>query len=219
MSTDFPEGPGGPGGPGGPSGHGGEPGSFDEFLARFLGGSRGPVRRVDLSKLMSPEARQVADAAVRRTLESGGTDVDSVHLLWSLLRYPPVRELLARTEADLAPLENVVGQAVAQTPRSVRGGAARLTPAAKRTFLDALQIARATGSSSITPEHLLFALAVNPDAPVGQLLRDSGLTPQALQKAAGPVPGEGENQNAPGILDVRSGAPGNSLDGEPYSSW
>ena len=38
-------------------------------------------------------------------------------------------------------------------------------------------------------------------------------------EGAGPVPGEGENENAPGILDVRSGATGNSLDGEPYSSW
>ncbi|GHC87462.1 ATPase AAA [Nocardiopsis terrae] len=175
MSTDFPDGPGG------------DPGSFDEFLARFLGGSRGPVRRVDLSKLMSPEARQVADAAVRRTLEAGGTDVDSVHLLWSLLRYPPVRELLGRTDADLTPLEDVVDQAVAQTPRSVRGGSARLTPAAKRAFLDSLQIARATGSTSITPEHLMFALAVNTDAPVGQLLRDTGITPKALQKSAGPA--------------------------------
>ncbi|GAB3703154.1 ATP-dependent Clp protease ATP-binding subunit [Nocardiopsis oceani] len=185
MSTDFPDGPGG------------EPGSFDEFLARFLSGSRGPVRRVDLSKLMSPEARQVADAAVRRTLESGGSDVDAIHLLWSLLRYPAVRELLGRTDGDLKPLEDVVDQAVSQAPRAVRGGSARLTPSAKRAFLDALQIARATGSSSITPEHLLFALAVNPDAPVGQLLRDSGITPQALQKAAGPAPAGEQSEPEP----------------------
>jgi general secretion pathway protein G len=41
------------------------------------------------------------------------------------------------------------------------------------------------------------------------------------EEGAGPVPGEGENEseNAPGILDVRSGATGKSLDGEPYSSW
>ncbi|MFE9245968.1 ATP-dependent Clp protease ATP-binding subunit [Nocardiopsis sp. NPDC006938] len=185
MSTDFPDGPGD------------DPGSFDEFLARFLGGARGPVRRVDLSQLMDPEARRVADAAVRRAVESGGSDVDSVHLLWSLLRYPPVRELLGRADTDLTSLDDVVDQAVAQTPRAVRGGAARLTPAAKRTFLDSLQIARATGSASITPEHLLFALAVNPDAPVGQLLRDSGVTPQTLQKAAGAVPAREPGEGAP----------------------
>ncbi|WP_017578353.1 ATP-dependent Clp protease ATP-binding subunit [Nocardiopsis kunsanensis] len=162
---------------------GNDPGSFDEFLARFLG-ARGPVRRVDLSKLMSPEARQVADASVHRALESGGADVDSVHLLWSLLRYPATRELIQRTDAQISKLEEVIDQAVSQAPRSVRGSA-RLTPSAKRALLDALQIARATGSSSITPEHILFALAVNPDHPVSQLLRDSGITPQSLQQASG----------------------------------
>ena len=172
MTHDFPE------------NQGNDPGSFDEFLARFLG-ARGPVRRVDLSKLMSSEAQQVADAAVRRSLEIGGADVDSVHLLWALLRYPPTQELLQRTDADVKQLEEVIDRAVSQAPRSVRGSA-RLTPSAKRALLDALQIARATGSSSITPEHLLFALAVNPDHPVSRLLRDSGITPQSLQQAAGP---------------------------------
>ena len=171
MTNDFPE------------NQGNDPGSFDEFLARFLG-ARGPVRRVDLSKLMSSEAQQVADAAVRRSLETGGADVDSIHLLWALLHYPPTRELLQRTDADTGQLEEVIDRAVTQAPRSVRGSA-RLTPSAKRALLDALQIARATDSSSITPEHLLFALAANPDHPVSRLLRDSGVTPQSLQQAAG----------------------------------
>ncbi|MBE3002129.1 ATP-dependent Clp protease ATP-binding subunit [Nocardiopsis sp. HNM0947] len=184
-----------------PDDQGKDPGSFDEFLARFLG-ARGPVRRVDLSKLMSTEARQVADAAVHRSLESGGADVDSVHLLWSLLRYPPTRELIDRTDAQVSKLEEVIDQAVAQAPRSVRGSA-RLTPSAKRALLDALQIARATGSSSITPEHMLFALAVNPDNPVSQLLRDSGVSPQALQQASGPQApteqGESEPSKTPSL--------------------
>ena len=38
-------------------------------------------------------------------------------------------------------------------------------PAAKRALLDAHQISRALGSTYIGPEHLLFALAVNPDSP------------------------------------------------------
>ncbi|AFR07979.1 ATP-dependent Clp protease ATP-binding subunit [Nocardiopsis alba] len=183
MTNDHPEGPGG------------DPGSFDEFLARFLG-ARGPVRRVDLSKLMSPEARQIADTAARRALQSGGADIDSVHLLWALLRYPPVRELVERTDADAKPLEDVIDQAVAQAPRAVRGSA-RLTPSAKRALLDSLQIARATGSSGIMPEHILFALAINPDHPVGQLLRDQGITPESLQKATGPASGGGQVEGEP----------------------
>ncbi|MFY7069292.1 ATP-dependent Clp protease ATP-binding subunit [Nocardiopsis changdeensis] len=165
--------------------------SFDEFLARFLGSSRGQVRRVDLSKLMSPEARQVADASVRRALENGSADVDSVHLLWALLRYQPTRDLVERTAGGAGRLEEVIDQAAAHAPRSVRASAL-LTPSAKRGLLDAFQIARATGSSSITPEHLLFALAVNPDSAVGRLLRDSGVTPQSLQRAAGPAPAAAE---------------------------
>ncbi|WP_017569796.1 ATP-dependent Clp protease ATP-binding subunit [Nocardiopsis halotolerans] len=184
-----------------PDDRGSDPGSFDEFLARFLG-ARGPVRRVDLSKLMSSEAQQVADSAVRRALESGGADVDTVHLLWSLLRHPPTRELVQRTGSDPQQIIDVIDQAVSQTPRTV-SGSARLTPAAKRALLDALQIARATGSSSITPEHLLFALAVNSDSAVGQLLHSSGITPQSLQKAAGTTAsaaaqgGEAEQSDTP----------------------
>src|SRR5699024_6419169 len=141
MTNDFPE------------NQGNDPGSFDEFLVRFLA-ARGPVRRVDLSKLRRSEGQQVADAAVRRSLEPGGADVDSILLLWALLHYPPTRELLQRTDADTNQLEEVIDRAVTQAPRSVRGSA-RLTPSAKRALLDALQIARATDSSSITPEHLL----------------------------------------------------------------
>ena len=185
MTHDFPE------------DHGGDPGSFDEFLARFLG-ARGPVRHVDLSKLMSPEAQQVTDAAVNTALETGGADVDSVHLLWSLLRYRPTRELVERVSSTSQQILDVVDQAVTQAPRSVRGSV-RLTPSAKRALLDSLQIARATGSSSITPQHMLFALAVNADSAVGQLLNGSGITPQALRRTAGaPSPtAQGETEPSP----------------------
>jgi general secretion pathway protein G len=39
-------------------------------------------------------------------------------------------------------------------------------------------------------------------------------------EAPGPAPGEGqEGESGPGIMDVRSAAPGKSLDGVPYSAW
>ncbi|MFV2196880.1 ATP-dependent Clp protease ATP-binding subunit [Nocardiopsis sp. LOL_012] len=174
---------------------GGEAGSFDEFLSRFFG-ARGPIHRVDLSKLMSPEAREVTDAAARRALNSGGADVDSAHLLWALLHYEPTRVLVQSTDADVQELTAVIEQAVSQAPRAVRGSA-RLTPAAKRTLLDAFQIARAAESPSITPETLLFALAVNADSPVGQVLHDSGVTPRKLQAAAGTPAAPAEQEAEP----------------------
>ncbi len=59
-----------------------------------------------------------------------------------------------------------------------------LTPAAKRALLDARQISRAFGSSYIGPEHLLFALAVNPESAAGRELREARVTLEALQQAA-----------------------------------
>ncbi len=71
--------------------------------------------------------------------------------------------------------------------RQVESGAERgqprdqvpnLTPAAKRALLHARQISRALGSSYIGPEHLLFALAVNPGSAAGRVLASARVTPR-----------------------------------------
>jgi ATP-dependent Clp protease ATP-binding subunit ClpC len=67
---------------------------------------------------------------------------------------------------------------------SPRKEAPSLTPSAKRALLDARQISQAFGSSYIGPEHLLFALAVNPESAAGRQLRDARVTPQSLEEAA-----------------------------------
>lgn len=60
-----------------------EPGSFDEFLARYLGsgsgtgGSRGAVRRVDFNRLMSAGARELVMAAAQEAMDRGETDLDT----------------------------------------------------------------------------------------------------------------------------------------------
>jgi ATP-dependent Clp protease ATP-binding subunit ClpC len=63
-------------------------------------------------------------------------------------------------------------------------GTPSLTPSAKRALLDARQISRAFGSSYIGPEHLLFALAVNPESAAGRELHEQRVTPETLQQAA-----------------------------------
>src|SRR5207302_268749 len=60
----------------------------------------------------------------------------------------------------------------------------RMRDAAKRALLDARQISRAFGSSYIGPEHLLFALAVNPDSAADRVFREFRVTPEALRDAA-----------------------------------
>jgi ATP-dependent Clp protease ATP-binding subunit ClpC len=55
---------------------------------------------VDITRLMSAEARQVLLDAARRAAELGSADVDTDHLLWAALQREPMRELLRRAGAD-----------------------------------------------------------------------------------------------------------------------
>ncbi|MBO0777184.1 MAG: ATP-dependent Clp protease ATP-binding subunit, partial [Actinobacteria bacterium] len=77
-----------------------------------------------------------------------------------------------------------------------------LTPAAKRALLDAHRISRAVGSSYIGPEHLLLALAVNPESGAGRMLGSSHVTPESLQRAMA-----GQGAPPAGGADGRSGTP------------
>ncbi|WP_084468989.1 ATP-dependent Clp protease ATP-binding subunit [Nocardiopsis trehalosi] len=162
-----------------------DPRSFEEFLARFFGGPVGPRRsaqRVDLSRLMDGEAREVVAEALTRATDADHTDLDAAHLLWALLRYAPARDLVGRTGADPDALERAA-EAEAEHAPPAGPGTPMLTPSAKRTLLDAHQIARATGRRYIAPEHLLFALAVNGESASGRMLAESGVTPESLQGA------------------------------------
>src|SRR4051794_8626496 len=166
---------------------------FDDFFARYMGGARQPRQRVDITQFLSEQARELVNAAARRAAEVGSPDLDTDHLLWAMTEEEPTRQLISRAGADPAQLRADLdsvpphGQLRAETPA--------LTPAAKRALLDAHQISRALGSTYIGPEHLLFALALNPESPGGQILRQRGVTPEALQQA---VSGAGGGQGGAG---------------------
>jgi ATP-dependent Clp protease ATP-binding subunit ClpC len=155
---------------------------FDDFFARYMAGAREPRQRVDITQFLSEQARDLVNAAARRAGEAGSPDLDTDHLLWAMTEDGPTRQLIGRAGADPARLR-------AELDDLPRRGEPRpeppaLTPAAKRALLDAHRVSRALGSTYIGPEHLLFALAVNPDSPGGRLLRQRGVTPEALQQAA-----------------------------------
>jgi ATP-dependent Clp protease ATP-binding subunit ClpC len=206
----------------GPEGFGSS--SFDEFLARLYGGGSGqplPVRRVDITRLMSGPARELLGAAAAHATRRGGADLGTKHLLWAAADLDPTRQLLARTGADPAALARAADGPERGAPGGpgdgkADGGAAgggtagseppQLTPGAKRALLDAHQISRSLGSTYIGPEHILFALAVNPESGAGRILSAAHVTPEALRAAllaqAAP-PGQG----GPPGLGGRSATP------------
>ncbi len=178
----------------GPLGPGG-PGDWDDLFARFFGAAepRRSAQRIDITRFMSADAREVLSAAARRAAEVapagiGLADLDTEHLLWALLQLEPQKALVRRAGADpdalLAELH-----APTRAPGSPLPDRIALTPAAKRALLDSLQLSRAVGASYVGPEHVLMALGLNPDSTAGRLL-SARIDPRTLQQSE-PQPGRG----------------------------
>ncbi|MGV9992454.1 ATP-dependent Clp protease ATP-binding subunit [Streptomyces sp. NPDC003374] len=168
---------------------------FGEFLARFFGGPRPGPRQIDIGRLLSQPARELVRGAAQYAAEHGSRDLDTEHLLRAALTTEPTRSLLSRAGADpdslatqiderSGPVQHPPGETPPPTSLS-------LTPAVKRALLDAHDMARASGAGYIGPEHVLSALAANPDSAAGHILNAarfaaSGLPPEAPDTTAPP---------------------------------
>jgi ATP-dependent Clp protease ATP-binding subunit ClpC len=179
------------------SGQDGDP--FDEFLARFLGGAGQPVRRIDLARLMSQDARELVAAAAEQAAALGSTDLDTEHLLWAIAHREPLRQLLSRASADPAALAAEIDQRGRRG--EPRAEPPTLTPASKKALLQAHQISRALGASYLGPEHILLALTLNQDSEAGRLLAARGINVESLQSAAAE---RGERAGAAGRAPSRT---------------
>ena len=180
-------------GPMGPDDFGASP--YDEFLARFFGGGAGrPVRRVDIGQLMTEQTRELVRDAASQTAEWHDSDLDTDHLLWAATKQESTRRLLSAAGADPDAIASEIASRASRRPS--REGSPTLTPSAKRALLDAHQISRALGSSYIGPEHLLFALAVNPESSAGEILRNARISPETLQQALAGGGGPGGTRGA-----------------------
>jgi ATP-dependent Clp protease ATP-binding subunit ClpC len=191
----------------GPEGFG--PSPFDDFLARIYGAGSGEPRRgyrVDITRLMSRPARELLSAAAAHAAEHDGANLDTVQLLWAATKVDPTRQLLARAGADPDALARSIEE---REPQGERTGQQppQLTPGAKRALLDSHQISRSLGSTYIGPEHILFALAVNPESQAGRMLSDARVTAETLQSALVSLAGGGGTGGPPGGPASRSATP------------
>ncbi|GAB7105495.1 ATP-dependent Clp protease ATP-binding subunit [Streptomyces phaeofaciens JCM 4814] len=161
---------------------------FGEFLARFFGGPRPGPRQINIGQLLSQPARDLVRGAAQYAAEHGSRDLDTEHLLRAALSAEPTRSLLSRAGADpdslatqiderSGPVQHLPGEAPPPTSLS-------LTPAAKRALLDAHDLARSRGAGHIGPEHVLSALASNPDSAAGHILNAARFAPVGLPPEA-----------------------------------
>jgi ATP-dependent Clp protease ATP-binding subunit ClpC len=171
-----------------PEGYGPDP--IGEFLARFFGGPRPGPRQIDIGRLLSQPARELVRGAAQYAAEHGSRDLDTQHLLRAALATEPTRGLLSRAGADpdllaseidkrSGPVQHAADQAPPPTALS-------LTPAVKRALLDAHELARAGGAGYIGPEHVLGALAANPDSAAGHILNAARFAPSGLPPESAP---------------------------------
>jgi len=153
-----------------PEGFGSDP--FAEFFARFFGGARPGPRQIDIGGLLSRPARELVAGAATYAAEHGSRDLDTQHLLRAALAVEPTRRMLSRAGADPDDLATEIDER-SGPPRSGEGPpptSVALTPAVKRALLEAHDMARASGAGYIGPEHVLSALAANPDSAAGHIL-------------------------------------------------
>ncbi|MFC6016505.1 ATP-dependent Clp protease ATP-binding subunit [Plantactinospora solaniradicis] len=172
------------------------PDPWDEFLARYFGRgeNRRQGQRVDITRLMTADARELLADAARRAAQANSSDLDTDHLLWAALQREPLRDLLTRAGADPETLLGALG-GEQRVDRPAKHGQVpsnmSLTPAAKRALLDAHQLSRAMSASYIGPEHILMALPLNPESPAGRMLAAGRIQPQSLQAASAGGGGNG----------------------------
>ncbi|WP_328437678.1 ATP-dependent Clp protease ATP-binding subunit [Streptomyces sp. NBC_00457] len=157
---------------------------LSEFLARFFGGPRPAPRQIDIGRLLSQPARELVRGAAQYAAEHGSRDLDTQHLLRAALATEPTRTLLARAGADPDSLASEIDERsgpVQHAPEEAPPPTAlSLTPAVKRALLDAHELARTRGTGYIGPEHVLSALAANPDSAAGHILNAARFAPTGL---------------------------------------
>ncbi|MEV5736234.1 ATP-dependent Clp protease ATP-binding subunit [Streptomyces sp. NPDC052292] len=155
---------------------------FDELMSRFFGGTGGTggpaasarrPQRVDIGSLLSERARELVAGARDIAAAEGSDELDARHLLAAATEHESTRRLLAAAGAD----PDRIRERLTAPAAGTRSEPATLTPAAKRALLDAYRISRAEGASYIGPEHLLRALAANPESAAGQALGEGGWEP------------------------------------------
>jgi len=161
----------------------GEGNSFDDFLARYLAGERArAARSIDISRFLSRRTQEVLQRAGRFALEHGHNELDALHILRVMADEDPAVDAMRRIGVDPTRIVRAADQRLPQTGEATTDAPA-LTPPAQRTLFHAYQVARASGSTYIDPEHLFYALVIAQDSPAGQVLQSAGVTPEALAGA------------------------------------
>ncbi len=105
-------------------------------------------------------------------------------MLRVIVQEAPADDAVRRIGADPRVIVRAVEERIpAPTDPAAIDGAV-IAPSVQRALFHAYQVARASGSTYVDPEHLFFALVIAQDSPAGQVLAQAGVTADALTQGA-----------------------------------
>jgi ATP-dependent Clp protease ATP-binding subunit ClpA len=141
----------------------------------------GPTRGSPNFEQYTEDSRKALFFARFAVSEHGGSGIDSEHLLLGILRAAP--EAVTRLMAPGWSLQQMQERVVALLPTGQRVEESVEIPfsrAAADVIVRASEEAIALNNNEVRPEHLLLVLLSFEEAPTGQLLREAGLTRDAI---------------------------------------
>ncbi len=188
-----------------------EASTFDRFLAEMFGAwqeedaetEQRPTapqpppqqtpQRIDVTAHFSEATRTLLQRAAQLAVDTGSLDLDTHHLAIAALDDATVNSLLSSIGVERRPVREQLEQSLDRTEPT--GIAPSLAPETKSVLLAAFRVSRGLGVDYIGPEHVMLALASDPESSAGRALGRAGLPVEEFAEATrrgGPPEGGGE---------------------------
>lgn len=160
--------------------------SFEQAFAR-------PERQqaAGLETLLSDTAKDIIQEAGSVAHKFGRREVDTEHLLYALADNDVVAEILNQYKLKPSDIKGYIDANAPKGKQTTTEDEMGVSPRVKSVLQGAYQISRELGHSYIGPEHLLIALAVEPDGMAHEVLEKYGLSPESLRAKTTKVVGQG----------------------------
>lgn len=175
---------------------------FESFERAFSRPERQQVAGIET--LLSDTAKDIIQKAGTIAHDFGRKEVDTEHLLYALADNDVIVEILKQYKLKPDDIRGYIDKNAPKGEKSTTEDEMGVSPRVKSVLQGAYQISRELGHSYIGPEHVLIALAAEPEGMAHAVLEKYGLTPESLRAKTTKVVGTGAEG---GKVDTQSSTP------------
>jgi len=162
---------------------------FNSFEQAFARHER--QQAAGLEALLSDTAKDIIQEAGSVAHKFGRREVDTEHLLYALADNDVIAEILKQYKLKPSDIKGYIDANAPKGKQTTTEDETGVSPRVKSVLQSAYQISRELGHSYIGPEHLLIALAAEPDGLAHEVLEKYGLSPESLRAKTTKVVGQG----------------------------